>query len=71
MKHATGSLLLGSVAFSVGFVALLLGHSELFTEGFLVPVTTVAAGPRPGGSCCGCGSARSWATSSAAGSSHG
>jgi formate-nitrite transporter family protein len=44
VKHATGSLLLGSVAFSVGFVALLLGHSELFTEGFLVPVTTVAAG---------------------------
>jgi formate/nitrite transporter FocA (FNT family) len=32
------------VAFSTGFVALLLGHSELFTEGFLVPVTTVAAG---------------------------
>jgi formate/nitrite transporter FocA (FNT family) len=32
------------VAFSIGFVALLLGHSELFTEGFLVPVTTVAAG---------------------------
>jgi hypothetical protein len=23
---------------------LLLGHSELFTEGFLVPVTVVAAG---------------------------
>jgi formate-nitrite transporter family protein len=44
VKHVTGSLLLGSVAFSVGFVALLLGHSELFTEGFLVPVTTVAAG---------------------------
>ena len=44
VKHATGSLLLGSVAFSIGFVALLLGHSELFTEGFLVPVTTVAAG---------------------------
>jgi formate/nitrite transporter FocA (FNT family) len=44
VKHVTGSLLLGSVAFSIGFVALLLGHSELFTEGFLVPVTTVAAG---------------------------
>jgi formate/nitrite transporter FocA (FNT family) len=44
VEHATGSVLLGSVAFSIGFVALLLGHSELFTEGFLVPVTTVAAG---------------------------
>jgi formate/nitrite transporter FocA (FNT family) len=40
----TGSTLLGAVAFSVGFIALLLGHSELFTEGFLVPVTVVAAG---------------------------
>ena len=44
VEHATGSVLLGSVAFSVGFAALLLGHSELFTEGFLVPVTTVVAG---------------------------
>ncbi|HUY30300.1 MAG TPA: formate/nitrite transporter family protein [Acidimicrobiales bacterium] len=42
--HDTGSLLLGGLAFSVGFVGLLLGHSELFTEGFLVPVTVVAAG---------------------------
>ncbi|VEG56854.1 formate/nitrate transporter [Mycolicibacterium aurum] len=31
------------MAFSVGFLALLLGRSELFTEGFLVPVTTVVA----------------------------
>jgi formate/nitrite transporter FocA (FNT family) len=44
VEHVTGSLLLGSLAFSIGFVALLLGHSELFTEGFLVPVTTVVAG---------------------------
>lgn len=41
---ATGSPLLAGVAFSIGFIALLLGHSELFTEGFLVPVTVVAAG---------------------------
>jgi formate/nitrite transporter FocA (FNT family) len=41
--HATHDPLLGGVAFSIGFLALLLGHSELFTEGFLVPVTTVAA----------------------------
>ncbi|OBI79404.1 formate/nitrite transporter family protein [Mycobacterium sp. E740] len=40
---ATHNNLLAGVAFSVGFLALLLGRSELFTEGFLVPVTTVAA----------------------------
>ena len=43
VEHATGSVQLGAVAFAIGFVALLLGHSELFTEGFLVPVTTVVA----------------------------
>lgn len=41
--HATGNQLLAGLAFSIGFLALLLGRSELFTEGFLVPVTTVAA----------------------------
>lgn len=35
--------LLAGLAFSIGFLALLLGRSELFTEGFLVPVVTVAA----------------------------
>jgi formate/nitrite transporter FocA (FNT family) len=40
----TGSLALGGLAFSIGFIGLRLGHSELFTEGFLVPVTVVAAG---------------------------
>jgi formate/nitrite transporter FocA (FNT family) len=35
--------MLGGLGFSVGFLALLLGHSELFTEGFLIPITTVAA----------------------------
>jgi formate/nitrite transporter FocA (FNT family) len=44
VEHETGSTLLGGLAFSFGFIALLLGHSELFTEGFLVPVTVVAAG---------------------------
>jgi formate/nitrite transporter FocA (FNT family) len=43
VEHATGSPLLAGLAFSVGFIALLLGHSELFTEGFLVPITVVAA----------------------------
>jgi formate/nitrite transporter FocA (FNT family) len=41
--HATHEPLLAGLAFSIGFLALLLGRSELFTEGFLVPVTTVAA----------------------------
>jgi formate/nitrite transporter FocA (FNT family) len=40
---ATHRPLLAGLAFSIGFLALLLGRSELFTEGFLVPVTTVAA----------------------------
>jgi formate/nitrite transporter FocA (FNT family) len=41
--HATHDPLLAGLAFSIGFLALLLGRSELFTEGFLVPVTTVVA----------------------------
>ena len=41
--NATHNSLLAGLAFSIGFLALLLGHSELFTEGFLIPVTTVAA----------------------------
>lgn len=43
MREATGSPLLGGLAFSIGFLALLLGRSELFTEGFYVPIMTVAA----------------------------
>jgi formate/nitrite transporter FocA (FNT family) len=41
--QATDNPLLAGLAFSIGFLALLLGRSELFTEGFLVPVTTVVA----------------------------
>jgi len=41
--HETHSHLLAGLAFSIGFVALLLAHSELFTEDFLVPVAAVAA----------------------------
>ena len=44
VEARTGSTMLGGLAFSIGFLALLLGHSELFTEGFLIPVTTAAAG---------------------------
>ncbi len=36
--------LLAGLAFSIGFVALLLARSELFTENFLVPVITVVSG---------------------------
>lgn len=36
--EATGSELLGGLAFSIGFIAILLGQSELFTENFLIPV---------------------------------
>src|SRR3954452_17871359 len=40
---ATHDPLLAGLAFSVGFLALLLGPSELFTAGFLIAVTTVVA----------------------------
>lgn len=43
VKAETGDALLASLAFTVGFVALLLAHSELFTENFLVPVISVVA----------------------------
>ena len=41
VRHATGSALLGALAFGIGFVALTLVKSELFTENFLVPVAAV------------------------------
>lgn len=44
VQAETGSELLGGLAFTIGFFALYLGRSELFTENFLVPVTTVVAG---------------------------
>lgn len=43
VRQATGSVLLGGLAFSIGLLALLLGRSELFTEDFLVPITAVVA----------------------------
>src|SRR4051812_224248 len=45
----TGSHLLAGLAFGVGFVALMLARSELFTEGFLVPVTAGGGGPGEAG----------------------
>lgn len=43
VEAKTHSILLAGLAFSIGFVALLLARSELFTENFLVPVTAVVA----------------------------
>ncbi|MGH4017485.1 MAG: formate/nitrite transporter family protein [Pseudonocardiaceae bacterium] len=43
VEAATHSVLLGGLAFSLGFIALTLARSELFTENFLVPVTAVVA----------------------------
>jgi formate/nitrite transporter FocA (FNT family) len=43
VKAQTGNGLLAALAFTVGFVALLLARSELFTENFLVPVIAVVA----------------------------
>lgn len=47
VKKATGSELLGGLAFSIGFVSLTLARSELFTENFLVPVIAVLAKRSP------------------------
>lgn len=41
---ATGSKLLGGLAFGIGLYALRLAHSELFTEDFLLPINAIAAG---------------------------
>ena len=41
--QATDAPMLGALAFSIGFIALALGKSELFTENFMVPVAAVAA----------------------------
>lgn len=43
VQHGTGSDLLGALAFTIGFIALTLANSELFTENFLVPVTALIA----------------------------
>ncbi|HEV7864853.1 MAG TPA: formate/nitrite transporter family protein, partial [Acidimicrobiia bacterium] len=41
VKEETGSSLLAGLAFGIGFMALTLAGSELFTENFLVPVAAV------------------------------
>ena len=47
VHHATGSEVLGALAFGVGFLALTLARSELFTENFLVPINAVVAARAP------------------------
>jgi formate/nitrite transporter FocA (FNT family) len=44
VKAETGSSLVAASSFPIGFVALLMARSELFTENFLVPVTAAVAG---------------------------
>ena len=49
VEDGTASHLLASLAFSIGFIALTLANSELFTENFLVPVAgVVTEQARPG-----------------------
>jgi formate-nitrite transporter family protein len=43
VREGTGNELLGALAFAIGFIALTLGRSELFTENFLVPIAGVVA----------------------------
>src|SRR5947207_2401038 len=43
VKEDTHSDILGALAFPIGFIALTLANSELFTENFLVPIAAVAA----------------------------
>ena len=44
VEDATGNALLAGLAFGIGFIALSLANSELFTENFLVPIVAVTAG---------------------------
>ena len=43
VESTTHNKILGGLVFSIGFIALALARSELFTEDFLVPVSTVVA----------------------------
>ncbi|HEX2193216.1 MAG TPA: formate/nitrite transporter family protein [Acidimicrobiales bacterium] len=44
VRYYTHNELLGAMAFTIGFFAVTLANSELFTESFLVPVVAVVAG---------------------------
>lgn len=41
--YETGDQLLAGLAFSIGLIALLMAHSELFTENFLMPIAALVA----------------------------
>ena len=41
--YQTGDQLLAGLGFSIGLIALLLAHSELFTETFLLPIAALVA----------------------------
>ena len=43
VDQATGSKVAGALAFGIGFLALTLANSELFTEDFLVPIVAIVA----------------------------
>ncbi|MDT7549949.1 MAG: formate-nitrite transporter family protein [Actinomycetota bacterium] len=43
VENQTHDVVLAGLAFSIGFIALTLANSELFTEGFLIPVAAVVA----------------------------
>src|SRR3954452_4380236 len=47
VEAETGNKLLAGLAFAIGFIALAMARSELFTEDFLVPVGTVIARQAP------------------------
>src|SRR3954463_1171351 len=47
VKADTDSELLGALAFGIGFIALTLANSELFTENYLVPIAAVLAQKAP------------------------
>lgn len=43
VDHSTGNPVAAAVAFGIGFMALTLASSELFTENFLVPIAALVA----------------------------
>ncbi len=43
VRSKTGSEVLAALFFGIGFIALTLANSELFTENFLVPIAALAA----------------------------
>src|SRR4051812_37456530 len=43
VEHQTHNELLAAIAFGIGFLALTLANSELFTENFLLPISAVVA----------------------------